>query len=245
MLSPRSDDDLLASLRARRPVADAMFDRLYPPRWRPPSRRFWTPVRVALQAASWLDEEGPRRVLDVGSGVGKVCIVGALATRSTFTGIEQRLALVRAASTVAKRLSIEDRALFVHGTVETIDFSKFDAFYIYNPFGENLKPEGEWLDKSVELGEERFFHDLAVVERALDEAPIGTRLVTYHGLGGRVPDSYTMERNHWDDLLRLWVKRRAHKSGSYVAASRGALPANSNAVVEVELEPEPDSGAGG
>ena len=41
----------------------------------------WTPVHVARRAAQFLVTGPETRVLDVGSGPGKFCLVGALATQ--------------------------------------------------------------------------------------------------------------------------------------------------------------------
>jgi 2-polyprenyl-3-methyl-5-hydroxy-6-metoxy-1,4-benzoquinol methylase len=69
---------------------DNQFDLLYPPEIRALSRAHWTPVKVARRAASFLVREPGTRVLDIGCGPGKFCIVGALATPGRFTGVEQR-----------------------------------------------------------------------------------------------------------------------------------------------------------
>ncbi|HEX7669861.1 MAG TPA: hypothetical protein VF395_09770, partial [Polyangiaceae bacterium] len=80
---------------------DAEFDVAYPPGIRAVSSSFWTPVSVALRAAELLVTTASSRVLDVGSGVGKFCIIGAAATGATFTGVEHRPRFVSVAERVA------------------------------------------------------------------------------------------------------------------------------------------------
>src|SRR5947209_1589202 len=92
-----------ALLRERRCVRDARFDRVYPPLAQSVSRRFWTPVRVALTGAGWLREARSQRLLDVGSGVGKFCIVTQLAAGCATHGVEQRESLVEAARAAARK----------------------------------------------------------------------------------------------------------------------------------------------
>jgi hypothetical protein len=69
-------------------TSDLAFDALYERRIRELSPQHWTPVRIARRAAELLTLSGAKRILDVGSGVGKFCIVGALTTEAQFVGIE-------------------------------------------------------------------------------------------------------------------------------------------------------------
>jgi predicted RNA methylase len=215
------------ALRRQRVVEDTTFDRIYAAAWRRASGRFWTPVRVALRAAEWLTEGGATRILDVGSGVGKVCIVGALSTRARFTGIEHRARLVQAARTAARRLGADGQTSFLEGEIREVDLTRFDGLYLYNPFGENQAEPEDWLDDEVEIGAERFHRDASVVERALDAAPLGARMVTFHGFGGAIPDTYELERAEsiGGGLLRLWVKRRLEKRAFLRETCSGTLPA--------------------
>src|SRR3954452_18195742 len=65
------------ALRSGAAVPDAEFDRLFPDELRDRSYLHWTPVEVAVRAAELL-APSPRgiRVLDVGAGVGKLCLIG-------------------------------------------------------------------------------------------------------------------------------------------------------------------------
>ena len=90
-----------------------------------------------------------------------------------------------------------------------------DAYYLYNPFEENLYEDLGCLDRQVELSQERFERDIRAVERLLVAAPRGTCLVTYNGFGGRVPTSYQMLRvgRGMPSPLYLWRKLRATDGG--------------------------------
>lgn len=196
--------------RENQPVTDAEFDTLYVAEWQLPSARYWTPVDVALRATEWLTSGGARRVLDVGAGAGKLCLIGALTTEAHFFGIEQRPHLVGAAREAARRLGVEDRTTFLEGLIGDVDLTSYDALYCFNPFGENLYAENKRLDQTVELGLARYHRDLEVVEGALEELPLGSRLVTYHGFGGRIPDTFELLHleNVGTDVLRAWAKAR-------------------------------------
>lgn len=191
-------------------MSDAEFDELYGEVWQAASERFWTPLAVAALAARWLTEEGDvRRVLDIGAGVGKLCIVGSLITRARFVGVEQRPQLVRAAETAALEAGVADRATFVCGRITLPLMAEHTAFYLFNPFAENTFSVEGRLDSTVELGLERYREDVALVEDGLRRAPIGARVVTYHGFGGRIPRGYVAEHCEpiGSDALELWVKR--------------------------------------
>ncbi len=203
------------AIRRRARVQDSVFDRVYPPGIQLVSGTFWTPVDVALTTTSWLAAFGAKSVLDVGAGVGKFCIVSSLASDRTVTGIEQRSHLVEAARAAAAQYDAPVEC--IHGTLDSIDASRFDAFYLFNPFGENLSHPDEQLDATVELSRQRCLHDLATVERWLDLAPARTCVVTYHGFGGRIPSTYHMLRTtpKGTDHLRLWMKRRSGRAGGF------------------------------
>ena len=80
-----------------RSIEDEKFDQIYPARIRKLSALQWTPVRVAAEAAKLLATVPGTRVLDIGCGPGKFCLIAAALTDGHFTGIEQRLDLATAA----------------------------------------------------------------------------------------------------------------------------------------------------
>lgn len=195
-------------LRREVALADEDFDALYPEAVREVSSRYWTPVAVAMRAAQLLVTDRSTRVLDVGSGAGKFCLVGALATGASFTGVEHRAGLVEVAQAAAASLGAR-RARFVHGRFHTVPWETFDAFYFFNPFAENVFPASEHLDASVELSSDRCLADLTFAEELLARAKDGARIATYHGFGGQMPGSYELLRTEplGSDYLELWVKR--------------------------------------
>ncbi|UJR86001.1 methyltransferase domain-containing protein [Sandaracinus amylolyticus] len=206
----RAVSAILAALEAGEIPDDDVFDAIYAPRWRELSYQHWTPIETADVAVAWLTSGGARRVLDVGAGVGKLCVYGALTTNDVaFVGVEQRADLVEEARRTAARLGVEDRVEIRHGTLDDVDPAEFDALYLYNPFAENLGADDtEIIDSSVPLTFDRFRRDVSLVERWLGAASIGTRLVTLHGFGGHVPDSFRLvasQRDGWD-ALRAWEK---------------------------------------
>lgn len=197
------------AVRTGKHVTDPRFDAIYPERVRVFSWRYWTPVEVARRAAQLLVSSDSTRVLDIGSGAGKFCLVGALATRGTFTGIEHRRHLVEVAQWVAERYRAP-RAEYRHGDMREVDWRAFDAFYFFNPFGEHVFDADERLDALVDLTPERAESDRAFVLAALERAPVGTRVATYYGLGCDLPESYDRIQREpaGPGVLDLWVRAR-------------------------------------
>ncbi|HKP63005.1 MAG TPA: hypothetical protein VJV78_39990 [Polyangiales bacterium] len=203
------------ALRRGWTVGDSQFDRIYPRPIQVVSSRFWTPVVVSLTAAAWLREAEHHSVLDVGAGAGKFCIVTNLASGCVAHGVEQRPQLVEAASAAAAIYGAEVNVVL--GTIQSIDPAAFSAFYFYNPFGENHHTESERLDDAVELSPERCARDLACVEGWLDAAAAGTCVLTYHGFGGRIPDTYDLVRTRSSKAgsLHMWIKQRSGRASGF------------------------------
>ena len=182
---------IAAALRAGICPTNDAFDRYLPDDLRFVSSQYWTPLVVAVRAARWLDELNVRTVVDIGSGAGKFCVAGALSGNCHFTGLEQRARLVSAAAALARLFEVEDRVQFVKGALGESAAPIADAYYLYNPFGENLLGPSDHLDEDVEISDERFVRDVAAVEDLLRDAAVGTYVLTYNGFGGKVPAGYT------------------------------------------------------
>jgi SAM-dependent methyltransferase len=215
------DEDPIVKLRRELcggAADDDAFDRLYSAPIRAKSSRFWTPVAVAHRAAQLFASQDVERVLDVGSGAGKFCIIAACACPGIeFTGVEQRPHLVTEARRVVAQLGV-DNARFFAGDATKIPWIDFDGLYLYNPFAENLYRDADPLDQTVELSQRRLVADVRRVLAALVAAPIGRCMVTYNSFGGPIPATYELvhEERAGIDWLRLWVKRRSTVAdGSY------------------------------
>jgi len=190
--------------------ADDAFDQRLPRRMQVKSSIHFTPIAVARHAARWLAPHPGTRVLDVGAGPGKFCVVAAREVPgSTFTGVELRPHLVRAARRLATQLAVPNVA-FVDGDALDLDWTAYDAFYFYNPFAEQLYETAFVLDRTLDLDPSKFIPYVMAVRGRLEAARIGTRVVTYHGLGAPLPECYDLVENHpiGTDSLDLWIKRR-------------------------------------
>ena len=183
-------DSVVAALASKRKLADSHFDRFLPDDLRAASDLFWTPLDVVVRAAGWIDQLGIKTVVDIGSGVGKFCIAGALATRAAFIGIEQRSRLVNEAQSLATFFGVQDRVSFTDGRFSQITTPTADCYYLFNPFWENMFHRADWLDQEIELGPDRYRQDLRAAKVLFRSLPIGSYVLTYNGIGTRLPDEF-------------------------------------------------------
>jgi SAM-dependent methyltransferase len=187
-------------------IEDECFDQIYPSKVRALSWRHWTPVSVAVEAAKLLVTGTRTRVLDVGCGPGKFCLVAAALTNARVTGIEQRSDLVA----IARRSALKHRLInveIIHGNVTDFSFAGYDAFYLYNPFEENMF-QRQKIDSLVPLSKALFEKYTGYVADQLGNRPIGTRVVTYAGSASEIPACYDCKQALIEDTLKLWIKMR-------------------------------------
>ena len=223
-------------------MTDGQIDALLPPVMRLVSPMYWTPVRVARRAAQIFDDLEVTRVLDVGSGPGKFCVVaGARVPRISFVGIEHRTHLVAAARSLAAKVGTAN-VTFEHGDATNLPDTGFDGFYVFNSFAENGFSAHNQLDQTVELSRVRLVGDVMRVERWLATRPVGTVLLTYHGLGGPIPSSY--ECVHVEAAgtawLRAWQKGRDGKGDGYWLEDDAEITRATLEDVVSHLLPDPD-----
>lgn len=185
-------------------VSDLAVDQLFPDELRDRSHLHWTPVEVAVRAAALLTPRPRLRILDIGSGVGKVCLVGAAVTDATWWGIEQDAVQIAAAHRAAWMLDLERTTRFVQGDGSRLSWAEFDGFYLYNPFSTlMLAPHASPFVRYATVQS-----TLRRITQRLAAAPAGTRVVTYHGFGGPMPAGYTrhVHEPFGGDALELWVR---------------------------------------
>jgi len=181
------------------------FNNLLPHDLKQATQTYFTPIEVAQTAATWLTENNEKKILDIGAGVGKFCIAAARINNCDFYGVEYRKSLIDLGNELIERYEI-DNAKMIHTNIIDVDFSDYDAFYLFSPFYENLEVENR-LNDEVDLEEKLYQIYLDYTETQLAKAIIGTRLVTYFGNNFEVPNSYQRVKDAFDGALKLWIKQ--------------------------------------
>ncbi len=195
-------------LRNRQWVSDQDFDSIYSASIKDLSRIHWTPVEVARFVAQILGNKPEARVLDVGCGPGKFCLIGACTSPATFHGVDHREHLIKEANRIAKTNHLKNIEFF-HSNMTEFDWNSYDNFYLFNPFLENISKSAA-IDATVLLSVDNYRRYVDFVQNRLRILPIGTRILTYHGFGGVVPDGYKLEVDRFigSGSVESWVKVR-------------------------------------
>ena len=96
---------------------------------------------------------------------------------------------------------------YIHANITSIDFRKYDAFYLYNSFRENVDRTAV-MDDSVETGAHLFNIYKQYVHDQLSSLPIGTRGATYWTPVTDIPSNYALVGTAFDGLLNMFEKTR-------------------------------------
>ena len=186
-------------------ASDLIFNSLYPKPIQEVAEKHWTPINVAKKAAAFLATSENEKVLDIGSGSGKFCLIAAHEhPLTTFYGVEQRRNLVDLSKELANELELENLT-FICDNICNIDFEKYDHFYFYNSFYENV-PGTQKIDSSIKYSEDLYNYYNRYLHKQLKKRPAGTRLVTYHSFGIEVPPGYKVVNTDYNEFLKFWVK---------------------------------------
>ncbi len=183
---------------------DQAFDALYPRGVRKKSEHHFTPLHIVRKASLFLAAFPDARVLDIGSGAGKFCLAGAVYTTAHFTGIEQRENLVHISQQLAASLELKNVS-FQHENALFIDFRKYNAFYLYNPFFENVNTR-ERIDDTIPYNISLYSTYTSHTFHQLTWMPLQTRLATYYIAKEVVPSSFSIVDVY--DKLICWEKTR-------------------------------------
>lgn len=185
--------------------SDDQFNDLYPGSIQILSKLHWTPLETAGKVANFLARGNNESILDIGSGVGKFCLAAAYHNpNDLFYGIEQRLSLNVHAESAKNFLQLQN-AFFLHGNFTQLDFRRFDHFYFYNSFFENL-PGTDKIDDSIEYSEALYTYYKQYLYKQLKLKPKGTRLCTLCAWEHEIPPEYHVVRSEMSEQLKFWIK---------------------------------------
>lgn len=185
-------------------VKDDEFNVIYPEHIRKLAKRHWTPIAVAKIASQFLVDKPGTKVLDIGSGAGKFCMLGSAFTKGHFTGIEQREYFYQLSNRLKQSYRLSN-VEFIHSNITKINFKDYNAFYFFNSFFENID-RSAMIDDTVESDIKLYNLYSKYVREQLGEMPIGTRLVTYWSDLKEVPIGYKIQQTSLEGLVKMWEK---------------------------------------
>ena len=193
-------------------IPDSDFNAIYSAKISSLARKHWSSVSVSKLASEFLVERPGTKVLDIGSGAGKFCMIGAANTKGHFTGVEQRAELVELSTQLSESYRIHN-VNFIHANITSIKFTDYDSFYFYNSFYENIDILNS-IDDTVRL-DIQLYHQYSVhLVEQLASLPIGTRLVTFCSPLSIIPQSFKLQDSTNGGLLKFWEKVRESKDPS-------------------------------
>ncbi len=193
------------SLKNKKVPTDLVFDKIYPKSYQEHSARHFTPVKIAIKAANLLVDKPTDKILDIGSGVGKFCCVGASVKQAHFYGIEKRKTLINLSNKIKRTYKLKN-AHFIYGDFTELDFSKYDGIYFFNSFHEHFD-ETCVLDNTSKVSIKAYkkYHNDLVLK--LNECKAGTRLVTFHTFKNKIPKTFDFIDMNETGLLKFYIKK--------------------------------------
>jgi SAM-dependent methyltransferase len=166
----------------------------------------WTPAHIAQRVSRFLAAEGEPNILDIGSGIGKFCLAAAYyMPNAHFVGVEQRQDLVEIADKAKHSLGLTN-VTFIHANFIQLDLSRFDHFYFYNSFYENIS-EDEKIDENIDYSRQLYDYYSSYLRFRFSEMPRHTKLCTFSGWNDEVPSSFCEIEMEESYFLKYWIKK--------------------------------------
>jgi predicted RNA methylase len=202
------DSNLVAALKAGDRVSDDEFDRVLPPNYERVSSAQWSSVRVARAVGRMLEDQPESSFIDLGCGVGKLCVLLALTTQLKVSGIERRPTLVQTCRRLAEA-NAPGQINFIQGDILEHDWSSYDILFLYNPFMEHKcsRTNANLIDSNVAFSKDAFDTYVDGCFDKLSQLREGQRVITYHGYGGTMPETLQMidSEKIGNGTLRMWA----------------------------------------
>jgi predicted RNA methylase len=190
-------------------IFDHEFDQIFPRSYQTLSEAQWSPVKAGRLVAEFLEGAGPAKFIDLGCGIGKLCLYLALATELRVYGVERRKNLVTIANDLCET-NAPGRVQIFHSDMLDLDWNEFDILYLYNPFMEHKcsSLSLNLIDRNIELSDRAYRHYVSGVYEKLTKLKDGQRVITFQGYGGQMPEDLKCMKTVKVDngSVRLWAK---------------------------------------
>ena len=178
------------------------FIKLLPAKLKDLDHEYWSDYDHIQQSCEWL--KNCNNILDVGSGVGKFCIIGTQILSSNFFGIEIKSQLYKQAKTILSHLP-KHHVKFIYGDLFELSLLDYDGLYIYNPFVENISL-GKKIDNSIHYSERVYnaLHNQLMIK--LDTLKPNSLVVNNSFVTDYFNENFELIDVHSDPSLTLWKK---------------------------------------
>lgn len=190
------------------------FEKHLPIHYKELSDRHWSSESAIIAANEFLCHKKNTRILDIGSGVGKFCILGALKyPHSTFIGVEKRNKLVEVSNQQKIRFNVSN-CQFTNADIRTIDFSDYSGFYFFNSFLEYIDSSAK-IDSDSYLSREEYIELNSYLFSELSKTKPGTRIVTFHCTNPIIPESFRLVATRQSRLMKFYLKDTVEFNGYF------------------------------
>lgn len=191
-----------------KPMTDLLFDSELPSSLQKLSPYQWTPVSIVKRTWEFLKGEEVRSIMDLGSGLGKFCIVLSFLAEDQFPiyGCEDREELLQMATSLQMKWKRKSVCFQKTNFLTSFPYGH-SHYYCFNPLYETMKGSHSIDDTKVKSAK-LFLQNIQTLKNHLYLCPKGTKLITYHGFGGSVLPGYIVIRKENDNLGEWMVWER-------------------------------------
>jgi len=196
---------MIEKLRKNRTILDREFDQIFPHKERNISKRHWSPIIVSTMASEFLCHSNHLNILDIGSGVGKFCLVGAvLNPKCHFFGVDIREKFVDISNGLRSQFSVQNIS-FACKDIRQLNMLEYDGIYFFNSFQEQIDDTAR-IDKKSKVSKIEFVKHMQHLFNQLNQMAVGTRLVTYHTPEFFIPNNFRLVKEELKGMLKFYVK---------------------------------------
>ena len=186
--------------------SDELLDSLLPEELRiHADQHFAGAYAIQLASEFLVKNQSSPHILDIGSGTGKFCLLGALLQKTAqFNGVEYRASFVQ----IAKDIAVQFDTPNVHFECQNIlshSFENYDGFFMFNPFLEHRNTNARMNDFDDEPNQAADY--LAHVHKELAQRPTGTRLACLYVNEAHIPENFKLVDQKMGGTLRFYISQ--------------------------------------
>ena len=184
--------------------SDELLDSLLPEELRiHADQHFAGAYAIQLASAFLVKDQSSPHILDIGSGTGKFCLLGALLHKTAhFTGVEYRPEFIQIAEALATQLGLQN-VKFQRENILSHSFEKYNGLFMFNPFLEHRNAHSRMQDFPDDPSQESEY--VSYVRDQLSKCGLGVRLVTLYVSPEQVPGNFILQDQKMGGTLRFYI----------------------------------------